>query len=113
MPWLHLLSYCFGGAFLANALPHFASGMMGRPFQTPFARPPREGLSSSIVNVLWGFLNLVVAYWLICRVGDFSLKATADVAALGAGALGIGVFAARHFGRFNGGNQPGKQGLLL
>jgi hypothetical protein len=32
-----LVSYFFGGAFLANALPHLVSGMMGRAFQSPFA----------------------------------------------------------------------------
>jgi len=37
MNWLHLLSYFFGGVFLANAVPHFVSGTMGRPFQSPFA----------------------------------------------------------------------------
>jgi hypothetical protein len=60
MTWLHLVSYFFGGIFLANFIPHFVSGMMGRPFQTPFAKPPGEGLSSSTVNVLWGFSNAVV-----------------------------------------------------
>ena len=46
MDWLHDVSYLFGGAFLANAVPHFVSGMMGRPFQSPFAKPPGKGLSS-------------------------------------------------------------------
>jgi len=62
---LHDLAYFFGGAFAANAVPHYVSGVMGRPFQSPFAKPPGQGLSSSSVNVLWGFLNLVVAYLLI------------------------------------------------
>jgi hypothetical protein len=106
MDWLHLVSYFFGGVFLSNAIPHFASGSMGRPFQSPFATPRGEGLSSSTVNVLWGFFNLVVAYVLICRVGDFELRSTVDVAALGLGVLLIGLFAARHFGRFHGGNTP-------
>ncbi len=103
MNWLYFLSWFFGGAFLANAIPHLVSGLMGRPFQSPFARPPGEGLSSSTVNVLWGFLNLVVAYILVCRVGDFDLRDTADVLALGLGVLALSLFAARHFGRFNGG----------
>ena len=106
MDWPHLLAYFFGGAFLANAVPHLASGMMGRPFQSPFAKPPREGLSSSTVNVLWGTLNLAVAYVLICRVGDFDLHSTTHVAALGLGFLLLGLFCARHFGRFHGGNSP-------
>lgn len=106
MAWTYLLSYVFGGAFLANAVPHLAAGMMGRPFQSPFAKPPGQGLSSSTVNVLWGFLNLVVGYLLVCRVGDFDLKDAPDVMALGAGAFLIALFSARHFGRFNGGNAP-------
>jgi hypothetical protein len=106
MPWLVLVSYFFGGAFLANAVPHAVSGMMGRPFQSPFAKPPGQGLSSSTVNVLWGFLNLVVGYLLVCRVGTFDLRDTKDVAALGLGALLLSVALARQFGRFNGGNTP-------
>ena len=106
MSWLAVLSYFFGGVFLANAVPHCVSGMMGRPFQTPFARPPGEGLSSSTVNVLWGFFNIIVGYVLVCRVGDFSLRNTGDVLACGAGALLIALFSARHFGRFHGGNPP-------
>jgi hypothetical protein len=106
MPWLHLLSYFFGGAFLANAVPHFVAGVMGEPFQTPFATPPGQGLSSSTVNVLWGFFNVIVSYLLVCRVGDFDLRLTADAAALGLGILAIGLLSARTFGRFKGGNAP-------
>jgi hypothetical protein len=106
MLWLPFLSYFFGGAFLANAIPHFVSGMTGRSFQSPFAKPPGKGLSSSTVNVLWGFFNIVVGYLLVCRVGDFGLRNTGDVAALGAGALLIALLSTRHFGRFHGGNQP-------
>ena len=106
MPWLDLLSYFFGGGLLANAVPHFVSGAMGRSFQTPFAKPPGQGLSSSTVNLLWGFFNLVLGYILVCRVGDFGWRNTSDVVALGLGIFAIGFFSARHFGRFNGGNAP-------
>jgi putative Ca2+/H+ antiporter (TMEM165/GDT1 family) len=106
MPWLSLLSYFFGGVFLANAIPHVVSGMMGRPFQSPFAKPPGEGLSSSTVNVLWGFFNVVIGYLLVCRVGDFGLRNTGDVVALGAGAFLIALLLAQRFGRFNGGKTP-------
>jgi len=105
MQWFHLVSWFFGGAFLANAVPHFVSGVMGEPFQSPFAKPPGQGLSSSTVNVLWGFLNLVVAY-VLCRVGDFDLKSTTDAVALGLGVLALSLPMARHFGRFYGGNAP-------
>ena len=106
MNWLHLVSYFFGGVFLANAVPHLVSGMMGRAFQSPFAKPPGQGFSSSIVNVLWGFFNAVVAYLLVLRVGSFELRSTIDVVALGVGALLISVQLAWHFGKFNGGNAP-------
>ena len=106
MNWLHLVSYLIGGFFLCNAIPHSISGVTGHAFQSPFAKPPGEGLSSSTVNVIWGFANLAVAYVLICRVGDFNLRSTADVAALGLGFLLMGLIGARHFGRFHGGKSP-------
>jgi hypothetical protein len=106
MNWLDLISYFFGGAFLANAVPHLVSGMMGRAFQSPFAKPPGQGFSSSTVNVLWGFFNAVSGYLLVVRVGSFELRSTGDVLALGVGALLICLQMARHFGRFNGGNHP-------
>ena len=106
MNWLHLVSYFFGGIFLANAIPHFVSGMMGRPFQSPFAKPPGKGLSSSTVNVLWGFFNTVVGYLLVVRVGDFDLRSISDVVALAVGALLFSLQLARHFGQFHGGNSP-------
>src|SRR5580692_6992271 len=62
MNWLSLVSYFLGGVFLTNAIPHFVAGTMGRPFQSPFAKPPGKGLSSSTVNVVWGFLNAVIGY---------------------------------------------------
>jgi len=107
MEWTHDLSYLFAGLFLGNAVPHWVSGMMGRPFQSPFAKPPGQGLSSSTVNVLWGLFNLVVGYVLLCRVGSFDLHSTEHVVALGLGLLLISLMAARSFGRFHGGNSPG------
>jgi hypothetical protein len=106
MNWLHDVSYLFGGAFLVNAVPHFVSGVMGRPFQSPFAKPPGKGLSSSTVNVLWGFANFVIAYLLIAGVGNFDLHAADQVIAVGVGVLLMGVMAARTFGRFHGGDSP-------
>jgi hypothetical protein len=91
-----------------NAVPHFVSGVMGRPFQSPFAKPPGQGFSSSIINVLRGFLNLVIGYFLICRVGNFDLRSTDQVVAMGLGVLSFGLMSAHLFGRFNGGNSPEK-----
>ncbi len=106
MQWLYFVSYFFGGAFFTNAIPHFVSGVTGHAFQSPFAKPPAKGLSSSIVNVLWGFFNLVVGYLLVCRVGDFDVHTTGPVVALGLGILITGLMLARTFGRFHGGNNP-------
>ncbi|WP_321856793.1 hypothetical protein [Burkholderia cenocepacia] len=109
MNFLHLVSYFFGGAFLANAVPHLVSGLRGEPFQTPFASPPGRGLSSSTVNVLWGIVNLAIAYALMRRAGDFDLKITVDAAAFGLGILVLGLFLAWHFGGLHGGNAPGRE----
>jgi len=108
MNWLWLVSYFFGGVFAANAVPHFVSGVTGHPFQTPFAKPPGKGLSSSTVNVAWGFFNSVVAYLLVARVGAFHPRTIAHILALGLGALLISIFTARHFGQFHGGNSPSR-----
>jgi hypothetical protein len=108
MPWYHYVSYFFGGAFLANAIPHFVSGAMGQPFQSPFAKPPGEGLSSSTVNVLWGAFNFVVAYFLLYQVGVFDLRSPIHAGVAGLGALLLSVVIARRFGRFHGGNSPGQ-----
>lgn len=104
MYWLYLIAYFFGGAFLSNAVPHFVSGVTGGPFQSPFAKPPGKGLSSSTVNVLWGFANLVIAYLLVCRVGAFDLRDTFNAIAFGFGVLAIGLVSARHFGELHGGD---------
>jgi hypothetical protein len=93
-----LVANFFAGAFLCNAVPHFVSGVTGRAFPTPFAKPPGVGLSSPVVNLVWGFANLVVgalllSYWPVgWRIGP----------SLGLFLLGVlvrGVFLATHFGR--------------
>ncbi len=104
MHWLWLVSYFFGGAFLENAIPHLVTGQTGRAFQSPFAKPSGEGLSSSTVNVVWGFFNLVVAYLLVVHVGAFQLRAVPHVVALGLGYILKSIGSARHFGKFHGGN---------
>ena len=100
----HMVAWFFGGLFAANAIPHLVSGMQGRPFQTPFASPPGEGLSSSTINVLWGFANGLVAWLLVCRVGAFDMRNVGDALPFAIGVLVIACFSARHFGRFHGGH---------
>jgi hypothetical protein len=109
MEWAHAASYFFAGAFLTNAIPHLVSGLMGRPFQSPFAKPPGKGLSSSTVNFLWGFFNLAVGYGLVAGVGTFNPRSAPHVVAVAMGSLLIGLFCARRFGQLHGGNAPKRQ----
>src|ERR1035437_5381449 len=103
MRWYHYVAYFFGGAFLANTLPHLGNGISGHAFQSPFATPPGVGFSSSTVNVLWGLFNLAVGYLLVCRVGHVELRSARHVLVLGAGILGMSLMLARAFGRLHGG----------
>ena len=68
MKWYHYVACYFAGLFLANTIPHFVHGVSGDPFPSPFANPPGKGLSSPLVNVLWGLANLVVGY-VLARIG--------------------------------------------
>jgi hypothetical protein len=102
--WYHYIAYFFGGAFLANTIPHLVNGISGSPLQSPFASPAGQGLSSSTVNVLWGMFNLLVAYVLVARVGRFELRRTRHVVVLGLGVLLMALLLARQLGRFHGGN---------
>jgi hypothetical protein len=106
MRWYHALAYFFGGAFLANAVPHFVSGVTGHPFQSPFAHPPGIGLSSAPVNVMWGFTNLIVGYLLLARVGRFDIRRSSHAVVMGLGAIAMAMMLARHFGALYGGPTP-------
>src|SRR5262249_29423968 len=99
MPLHDVAAHFFGGMFLANFVPHFVAGISGRQFHSPFANPPFRGLSSPVVNILWGLFNLAVAYILLvvvvgCELGRVAYVA---VAAAGFGLASIGI--ARSIGR--------------
>ncbi|TSC64650.1 MAG: hypothetical protein G01um101493_64 [Microgenomates group bacterium Gr01-1014_93] len=57
---LELLWYFLAGAFHINALPHLVKGITGQTHMTPFAK-----VSSPVVNIVWGFVNVVVALFLL------------------------------------------------
>jgi len=99
MPWLHLPAYFFAGTFSANFVPHFVSGVLGRTFPTPFASPPFRGRSSSRVNVLYGLGNLVVAYVLLSRVGDFEPRSALHASAFGMGLAAMSLLITRSLAR--------------
>jgi hypothetical protein len=99
MPWYFYLLEFLGGMFLANAVPHFVQGVSGNPFPTPFAKPPGVGDSSSLVNALWGFGNLVVGALLLHFFLPWGEAAVWGWIAVGAGALLLAVQSATHFGK--------------
>jgi hypothetical protein len=68
LAWYNYIAAFFAGAFLANAVPHFVYGVCGDRFPTPFSKPPGKGLSSPMVNTVWGLFNVVVGY-LLFRAG--------------------------------------------
>ena len=103
MHWYIYPAYFFGGAFLTNAIPHLVNGVSGRAFQTPFAKPSGKGLSSSTMNVIWGFFNLMIAWLLILEVGTFDLRNVQHAVVFGAGMLTMFIISARLFGPLHGG----------
>ncbi|MGB6198907.1 MAG: hypothetical protein WBF35_05095 [Candidatus Acidiferrales bacterium] len=54
-------------------------------------------MSSAMVNVLWGSLNLAIGYFLVWRVGMFDLRSTHDMVVAGIGGLAMGMLLARTF----------------
>lgn len=102
MEWYAYLAYFFAGAFLANGVPHFVSGITGKRFQSPFASPPGVGESSPLVNVIWGLVNFFAGYALIFGVNDFCLGFTREVLMVAIGAVVTSIFLAIYFGRIRG-----------
>ena len=103
MRWYHYVSYFFGGAFLVNFVPHFINGVTGHRFPTPFGSPPGQGESPALINVLWGLFNLVIAYLLLGRVGQFSIRRTPQLLIAAAGGILMAIMLSQAFGRIYGG----------
>lgn len=95
---MNIIGLFFAGAFLCNCIPHLASGLRGEPFPTPFATPSGVGLSSPLLNVLWGFANAVAGGVLLGRNVD-ALAGVTGWAIVAAGGLAIGAWTAIHFGK--------------
>ena len=93
---LSFIANFVAGLFLCNCIPHLCAGLRGEPFPTPFAKPPGQGKSSAVTNVLWGTFNLVVGALLLGYAPvdpGLNLRFTVFVV----GFLLIGVPMARHF----------------
>ena len=100
MPWYFYLLEFLAGAFLVNSVPHFVQGISGTPFQSPFAKPPGIGESSPVVNVIWGFSNLVGGLLLLHFFWPMNWYGWL---AVGVGALVMAVQLASHFGKVRAG----------
>ena len=98
MRWYHYLALFFAGAFLINSVPHFTNGISGRPFPSPFASPPGQGMSSPLVNVLWGSFNFIVGIILL-RAGRFDSRRLVAMAIVGVGGILMAITLANAFGQ--------------
>lgn len=65
LSWYNYVMCFFIGVFFANFIPHFVHGISGDAFPTPFAKPHGKGLSSPLLNIIWGLLNAVFVLVLI------------------------------------------------
>jgi hypothetical protein len=99
MPWYYYLAHFFAGAFLTNGVPHFVQGICGNKFQTPFASPPGVGESSAIVNVIWGFFNLIIGGVLLRIFFPPLPPPPADSIATALGVIVAALWLAKHFGK--------------
>ena len=57
---MELLWYFFAGFFAWNGVPHLVKGITGQSHMTPFAK-----VSSPVLNVVWAFINLVIALFIL------------------------------------------------
>ncbi len=103
---MHLLAFFFAGAFSANFVPHFVSGVLGRTFPTPFASPAFRGRSSAAVNVVYALFNLAVAYLLLLRVGAFEPRSMIHAGAFALGLGAMALFITRSLARIRSQSRP-------
>jgi hypothetical protein len=99
MDWYVYVARFFAGVFLANAVPHFVSGIQGRRFPTPFASPPGRGESPPTLNVVWGTTNAIVGYVLLYHVGTFAPVQWSEVGLVALGGFLMGLRLSKVFGR--------------
>src|SRR5688572_27937253 len=94
---MELLWYFLAGFFAWNGVPHLVKGITGQKHMTPFAR-----VSGPVLNVLWGFFNVVVTLFMLgvaSGQGGLILPWNANLEGMSlwaflAGALVVGVYLA-------------------
>ena len=101
MPWTAYIIHFIAAAFLTNGMPHFVNGVSGRPFRTPFARLQGAKLGSPTANVVWGWVNFLIAFLLFANIGPLYIGTPGDTVFVAAGVLVTGVLLARIFERYD------------
>ena len=102
---LFLLSF-ISGLLVCNSIPHLAAGLQGKAFPTPFAKPRGVGLSSPVVNVIWGWANLFAGLAILPRLAVLSALPPLHNSLFLCFAIGfllMGLGNAWHFGKVRGG----------
>ena len=66
-----LIKVFFSGIFLFNAIPHLVQGICGKRNMTPFSQK-----SSPAINVIWGWVNLLIGGWLFTNLDAKMLTGT-------------------------------------
>ncbi|MBB4215341.1 hypothetical protein FHT79_002510 [Rhizobium sp. BK212] len=94
MPWIAYMAHFIAAAFLTNGIPHFVNGVSGRPFRTPFAK-----LGSPTANVVWGWVNFLIAFLLFANIGPLYIGSPGDTIFVAVGMLVTGIVLARIFER--------------
>jgi hypothetical protein len=102
--YLNLAHQFFAGAFLCNSIPHLVAGLQGRKFPTPFSIPATIGYSSALTNMFWGVAN-AVAGLLLTDAAPITVGLNAGCISAFLGAIGTGIFVAKHFGRVTAGGR--------
>jgi hypothetical protein len=95
---MNYVALFFAGAFLCNCIPHVCSGLRGRPFPTPFAKPRGIGDSSPLANFLWGAFNFLVGICLLSR-HSVAVGFNPSFITLIVGELVMGTYLSLHFGK--------------
>ncbi len=95
---MNFFMFFLSGLLLCNGLPHLISGLQGRPFPTPFAKPPGRGKSSPVVNFLWGTLNIFASIVILSWRITGSAPGWTGLA-MAVGFVAMGVMLSRHFGK--------------
>lgn len=86
---MNLVLGFIAGMLLVNSVPHVISGVLGKTHMTPLSKD-----SSAIVNVVWGFVNILLGAYVLNLSGiELSRVLALDTNSLVflAGALFMGV----------------------